>query len=131
MNEFRHKNSDVIAPRKSVTHGSVGSGYWDTDVDGVARVLQTYEHNLEIAIGSGDGGILTMPDVAEAEGQTYFIHMIDDGSSKSIAVAFPGTPKVYNLAGAEWTPDALEADNDVLCFQSTGVHWIVLIDLTT
>jgi len=99
------------------------------------RTLMPYENTLHItwAGEAGSSATLTMPDVDTAAGQSYWIFMIENGSDSAgiVTLSFPGSPKVYVVAGSEWTPDTLTAISDCVLLYSNGVCWFMLIDVTT
>ena len=125
MHEAQNLSGQLVAPQNPIA-------YWDTDVDGVARDLAVWENVLHVAIGSGNSGALTLPDVSLAKGQMYTIFLIDDGDSKEITFVIPGVTPVISPAGAIGTTlPALTANSDISVLFSDGYYWHHLVDVST
>jgi hypothetical protein len=96
-----------------------------------------HETHLEITVDDGDDGTLTMPDVGLAEGRSYYIKLLDDGTNKAITLDFPGDPPLLEhttaiAAANTWaSSNTLTADNDYVVLKSLGHVWLVEANVTT
>ena len=106
----------------------------------LTRTLKAYENHLVITIGSGDAGVLTMPDVGAAAGQHYFIYCPGTfAGGATVVIHFPDDPLVFDVSNAAGelaaafgdTGQDLTADGDYIHFYSNGVIWQVLANRTT
>ena len=96
------------------------------------RTLQVHENHVQVTLSAtgGTNSVLTMPDVAEAAGQRYFIYLVSKGADNELSLSFLDSPKVFVVAGTIWTPDPLTADADCILLESDGTAWFVIIDNT-
>lgn len=125
---------NMVAPG----HGDVAR-WWSQTValggDGLTRVLKPWENVLEITIGAGDNGVLTLPNCKEAAGEAFLIRLLDDGAGndKEVTCVLPGSPPVLRVDGSFSTSftNKLTADDDFWLVRSMGSYWIEIAEDTT
>lgn len=109
---------------------------WDVDVDELEdRDLKIWENyiNVTLSASGGTNSELTLPYVEQAAGEFYMIFLDSDGNSNELNLVVPDGAFMRLLGGTVFDPTSLDlnADNDCVLLLSTGVEWLVIIDLTT